>query len=131
MNSRAANRGFTLLEVLVAFVILALVLGALFQSFNSSLSAAHLGDRYSRALIIAQSKLAALEAEYMLAEGVTTGTDDGTFHWRITITPYTDDLLQEISAPVEPMAVDVTVFWETGAAPRTVSLKSMLLRSIQ
>ena len=77
MSARRSCRGFSLLEVLVAFTILAMLLGALFQVFSGGLHAARAGDRYTRATVIAQSTLAALGAEQPIQEGVTSGSADG------------------------------------------------------
>jgi prepilin-type N-terminal cleavage/methylation domain-containing protein len=53
---RKTSRGFSLLEVLVAFTILTMLLGALFQVFSNGLRAARAGDSYTRATVIAQSR---------------------------------------------------------------------------
>ena len=53
-------------------------------------------------------------------------TDDG-FDWRVTIGPYSDDLLPVAESAVQPYVVNVEVFWEEGGAAQTLSLESMLL----
>lgn len=127
MKSKAACRGFSLLEVLVAFTILAMVLGALFHLFSTGMLAAQKSDRYSRATVIAQSKLDELGVEYALSEGVTSGTTDDDFHWRITVNAYTDDQLPATDLPLRPLSVNVDVFWEEGGNSRTFTLMSMML----
>lgn len=127
MSPRHAIRGFSLLEVMVAFTILAMLLGALFQVFSGGMHAARSGDRHTRATVIAQSRLAALGVEYALVEGVTSGSVDDDYHWRLTIAPYTDDRLPAAGALMQPLIVNVEVFWEEGGAPQSVSLTSMRL----
>lgn len=127
MTFTRACRGFSLLEVLVAFTILAMLLGALFQVFSAGLHAAHSGDRYTRATVIAQSQLAALGVEYALLEGVNSGTTNDEYHWRVTVSRYEDDQLPQTGLALQPLAVDVEVFWEESGGPRTLTLKSMLL----
>lgn len=127
MTHMRACRGFSLLEVLVAFTILAMLLGALFQVFSVGLHAARNGDRYTRAAVIAQSQLAALGIEDELQAGITRGTIDDEFHWRVTVRAYGDDQLLETGLALTPRAVDVEVFWEDGGAPRTLTLASILL----
>ncbi len=131
MSITRGCRGFSLLEVLVAFTILAMLLGALFQVFNGGLRAAHSGDRYTRATVIAQSHLAALGVEQPLREGVLSGTTDGAYHWRVTVSPYFDDQLPVTDRVLQPLTVNVEVFWEEGGTARTVSLTSMLLGPAQ
>jgi general secretion pathway protein I len=131
MTTKRGCRGFSLLEVLVAFTILAMLLGALFQVFSAGLHAARSGDRYTRATVIAQSQLAAMGVEHALLEGITSGTTDDDYHWRVTVRAYRDDQLPETGLTLQPLAVDVEVFWEEGGAPRTLTLTSMLLGPLQ
>jgi len=131
MTGRRACRGFSLLEVLVAFTILAMLLGALFQVFSGGLRAASAGERYTRATVIAQSRLAALGAEQPLREGVFSGTTDDAYGWRVTVSPYLDDQLPETDRVLLPLTVSVEVFWEDGGTPRTLSLTSIKLAPVQ
>ena len=82
--------GFSLLEVLAAFVILALVGTQLFRLFSGALGNATLADEYSRATLYAESRLAAVGVETALKEGSFQGTsDDGRYAWTAVIGPYT------------------------------------------
>lgn len=65
-RSFSKSRGFTLLEILVAFSIFTVSLGVLFQIFSKGTRAAMLGDEYSQAIIIAQSRLASFGIEVSL-----------------------------------------------------------------
>ncbi len=81
------EHGFTLLEVLAAFVLLALALGAMLQVFSGGLRDAQLADEYARAVMIAQSRLADYTAAEKLEEGRAAGRDE-PFEWTVTATPY-------------------------------------------
>jgi len=131
MTSRRMSRGFSLLEVLVAFTILAMLLGSLFQVFSAGLHAARSGDRYTRATVIAQSQLAALGVENSVGEGVTSGTTDDAYHWRVTVSAYSDDQMQVTERALQPLTVNVEVFWEEEGTPRTLSLTSIRLGPAQ
>jgi general secretion pathway protein I len=115
------ERGFTLLEVLVAFVIAALALGVLFRGTLDGLRAAQTAGRYEEAVTRAQSRLAALTAG-SLAPGDRQGDDGNGFHWRERITPVA-------SSPVAAggslglYAMSVAVSWTDGSR-RTVELDS-------
>ncbi|NDP43950.1 MAG: prepilin-type N-terminal cleavage/methylation domain-containing protein, partial [Aromatoleum sp.] len=52
-HPRVVQHGFSLLEVLVAFVILSLVVTALFRVFGGSLANVSAAEDYSRAVIVA------------------------------------------------------------------------------
>jgi general secretion pathway protein I len=84
------QRGFSLLEVLAAFVILALVGTALFRLFSGALGNATLADEYSRATLYAESRLAAVSVEAPLKESTLQGnSDDGRYAWTAVIAQYT------------------------------------------
>jgi general secretion pathway protein I len=81
--------GFTLIEVVVAFVLLALVFSVGFEIFSSGLQRAGSLDERSRALEVARSQLAAAGMDAPLKEGTSQGdSDDPRFHWTTIVTPY-------------------------------------------
>lgn len=130
--NRNAGRGFSLLEVLVAFTILVMILAALFQVFGSGLRAATVGDQYTRATLIAQSKLAELTVDGNAVEGVYTGEVDDGYRWQATVRPFTyPDAPPTDSLSVRPLTVSVDVSWQDGLDPRTVSLATMVLATRQ
>jgi general secretion pathway protein I len=78
--ARGRAGGFSLIEVLAAFVILALVGTALFRIFAGALGNASLSDEYSRATLFAESRLASPGVETPLREGKQQGTsEDGKY----------------------------------------------------
>ena len=85
----APQRGFSLLEVLVAFVILSLVAVALFRLFSAALNNASAADDYSRAVLVAESALATAAAAQPLREATQSGAvDDGRIEWATRVEPY-------------------------------------------
>ena len=80
------NAGFSLIEVLVAFVILALVATALFRLFSASLTNASAAEEYSRALLVAESRLEATAGAQPLREASERGTDaSGRIRWETRV----------------------------------------------
>jgi general secretion pathway protein I len=136
--TRAAQQGFTLLEVIVAFTILALVFGALFEVFAGGLAASRDVETHSRAVLLAQSKLAEISADDDSASGATSGIfdvnadfEDGPrYRWAASFAPYGEDELGPADGgTVVPYVVNVEVSWEEGVRERRVALQSMVLRS--
>ncbi len=71
---RRGARGFSPIEVLAAFVILALVATALFRLFGDSLRNASAAEDWSRALLV-ESRLEEAAAAQLLREGSERGAD--------------------------------------------------------
>ena len=77
--------GFTLLEILVAFIIAAIALGALFGGAAEGLRASRAALAYEEAIARARSHLAASEVAPM--PGDEQGDDGSGFRWRVRIRP--------------------------------------------
>jgi general secretion pathway protein I len=81
------DAGFTLLEVMVAFVIASLASIVLYQAgFNGAAETAT-AARYQEAVVRAQSRLTSIGALTALRPAQLSGDDGGGFHWRLTIAP--------------------------------------------
>jgi general secretion pathway protein I len=116
-DRRGGQAGFSLLEVLVAFVILALTATALFRLFSGALGNASAADDYSRAVLVAESVLAEAAAAKPLREATQQGTaDDGRIEWTTRVAPYVaPDVNPDVERASEAMttrlyrvSVDVT-----------------------
>ncbi|MBT4836008.1 MAG: type II secretion system protein [Methylococcales bacterium] len=133
IHLNATEKGFSLLEILVAFAIMSISLGVLLQIFSSGMRTALLSDRYTNATIHAQSKLAVVGAEIPMQQGETEGDIDDIFRWKIIINPYQwwDDDEEDPSESIPFVAFEVisTVSWGKEGKERTVSLKTMRLLS--
>jgi len=82
-------RGFSLIEVLAAFVILALVATALFRLFSASLNNASASEEWSRALQVAESRLASASSAQPLKEITERGAEfDGRVKWETAVAPF-------------------------------------------
>ena len=105
MRRRAA--GFSLIEVLAAFVILALVGTALFRLFSASLNNASAAEEWSRALLVAESQLDLAAAAQPLRENEVRGVDDAArLRWETHVAPYVvPDVDPELARASEALAM--------------------------
>ncbi len=71
--NRKRNSGFTLIEVLIAFAILALVLGVVFRSLSTGLSHERTAGLVTARVLEARSILDRLGADLALEEGTIEG----------------------------------------------------------
>ena len=83
--SARGQRGFTLLEVLIAFTIAAAAMGVLFNTALSGVVTVRNSALYQTALALAQSRLA-LAGRFISEPGVSEG-QDGPFRWRVQVSP--------------------------------------------
>ncbi len=133
--SRDRERGFTLLEVLVAFVIAALALGVMFQASLGGLRATTMASHYQEALSLARSHLAAAAAGTM-AGREQSGDDGRGFRWTVRIKPAGTITLargpdeQPSDGPrarTTLYAISVTETWTADGGERQVRLDSARL----
>ena len=119
--------GFTLLEVLVAFVIAALALAVLTRAGLDGLYGAALSAHYQEALARAKSHLAAIGDAPVPSD--RQGDEGDGFHWHVRIVPLlAANVPSSAVGPTNAMAPDqisllvahVTISW--GAPPRSVEL---------
>ena len=89
-SSLDSHAGFSLLEVLVAFTLLALAMGVVMQIFSRGVNGATLADRYAKATMYAESMLSSVGSETELKEGSTGGKFDDDFSWAIAVRAYQD-----------------------------------------
>jgi general secretion pathway protein I len=85
------QRGYSLLEVIVAFALLALALTLLLGSLSGAARQVHNADLRTRAMLHAQSLLSASGIEQPLQEGRSQGDwEDGRYRWELQVEPYVD-----------------------------------------
>lgn len=80
------ERGFTLLEVLIASAIAAMVLGALMRTALTGIGTLQDASAYETATALARSHLALLGRDLADAAPDAHGSD-GPFDWRVRLTP--------------------------------------------
>jgi general secretion pathway protein I len=125
------EQGFTLLEVLIAFVIAALALGVLFDAGVSALRGARAASRYEQAIARARSHLALAVHASPLVAGDWQDDDGGGFIWYLRVAPLASAAVRPVNAvslrgmssfPVTLCEVSVWIAWREGKASREVRL---------
>jgi general secretion pathway protein I len=108
------NAGFTLIEVLVAIAVLAVVLGAIGAVVGNTVRAIRSVDRRLPLLETAQSLIAALPTRDALQPGTQTGTS-GEFRWRIDAVLLNRNVPDDAKAAKwMPLAITVRVQGDEG-----------------
>ena len=125
---RKYSQGMTLIEVLVAFIVLSLTMAVIMQIFSAGMRNARLAEGYSRAVFLAESKMAAVGLERPLSPGEESGQVGGEMQWRVSVTPAEDDVTTNAQLmPVRLYQVRVTASWGDDGRERQVELTSLRL----
>jgi general secretion pathway protein I len=118
---RHAEAGFTLLEVLVAFAILAVAMAAVLQAFGGGLDAVRRTEAASQSWSAARSLLDRVGPELPIVPGMRSGTDEAGSAWTVLI-GRRKSALDQMKGAERPYALfDVLVTVEAaGTAPATL-----------
>lgn len=104
------QRGYSLLEVIVAFALLALALTLLLGSLSGAARQVHHADQRTRAMLHAQSLLAATGIEAPLRGGRSQGEwEDGRYRWELQVEPYVDARTSALPAAASNVASGPTL----------------------
>lgn len=122
------EHGFTLVEALVAFAILAVVLVALYEAMGTSLSGFNRAAEADEALLVAQSEFDRLTAMKTLP-AVLQGAVEGTpFRWRATVVPDAQREPEHLRvSPLRLTTLRLVVAWRGGNGDRQIAVEKTVL----
>ncbi len=132
--SASSEAGFTLLEVLIALVIVMVALGGLLDGGVLGLRSAQASLRHEQAASLARSYLA--EQSVALRPGERSGDAGNGFAWRVTMRPISVVRAVPLGAPpglaaqsplVTLYGVTVQVSWKDGAGGGVEQIESRRL----
>lgn len=121
-RARRRQRGFTLLEVLVALAIVAMSLGLLYRSSGTSARNAGDIDQMQRAVVLAES-LRDLRDSVSADGWQDAGTSAG-YAWQVRSAPYATGV-QGANVP-RLHEIHIAVSWSDGSRPRQVDVFTLL-----
>jgi len=119
---KRGQRGFSLIELLVAFAIMALSLGLIYKAMGAS--ARNAGDMvmHQQASMLADALLSTRDS--VIDQGWNESGISGAFAWRVNSQPF---LSPGNSAVVFPLhEIDVNVSWQDGMRQRQLEVKTLL-----
>lgn len=127
-----AEKGFSLLELVVALAIVAISLALLFEVFADGTGRLAQGEDLVEAAILAEGKLAEFDATGGLGRAEDSGVAPGGLAWRVSVEPYGEPF-GGTAAPAGPdapsvVAVTVAISWQDGRRTRDYTLHTLRLR---
>jgi general secretion pathway protein I len=126
MNHDHRQRGYSLIEVLVAFCILAMALTVLLKIFSAGLRNVDAAGEYARAVSIAEAELTVPGILEPLQPGITQGEEDGGYGWVRDVSEFRPANRPDYSgAPIPPYLIVVDVTWSAGRGERSVRLETV------
>lgn len=126
------QRGFSLIEVIVAFALMALAATLLLGSLSGAARQVGMAEHQGRAALHAQSLLASAGIDAPLAEGTKQGEwEQGRYRWTLQVSPFVE--------PRQPQSrlwqLDLQVRWGEAAAEqlrwRTLRLRGNSVDGVQ
>lgn len=137
-------RGFSLVEVLVAFVLLAAAMGILVAILGGGLAQVHTSSQATEATLLAESVLAEQGVLVPIAPGEQRGeSEDGRFRWTLRVQEAPDPApVAELATGLEPVEVagrvqpngpvlyelELEVSWGQGEYARQLSFRTLKAR---
>lgn len=120
----STQRGFSLLEMVVAMAILGLALGALYQAASGATRNVRADERYAYAVELGRSLIA--DNSVVPLQGLQkSGETAGGFVWQVDARPV-DRVRGSSLAGGRLQTIAVTVAWPDGVRERRVSLHSVV-----
>ena len=123
-NCRRTSRGFTLLEVMLAFVIFALSFATVLEIMAGSMRSVRRASDETEVALLAQSIMDLVGTEIPVEEGEYSDFGMDRYHWQLGIYPYEstgeDEGTLELASlsGVELYRVELDIDWETGRKQR-------------
>lgn len=120
------QRGFTLVEILVALVLFATVGGALLSLFQQGLRTARIAADRAHAAMLARSMLTELQAYKHLHPGTLEGKFKDDFRWHALLTKQNDSAKEPLGG-WRGLDLQLTVSWGEAGETNSFELQSVLL----
>jgi general secretion pathway protein I len=115
--------GFTLLEVLVAFVLLATTVTVVLQLFSTGIKALSASEDYASAVVRTESKMREVLDNEQLSENTWSETLPEGYRFDITVAKAYEARTKDL--PLQILEIDVTMSWKKSGKDRSLTLNTM------
>jgi general secretion pathway protein I len=119
------TKGFTLLEVLLALVIVGISVTVVLQLFSHNLRNVANSEDYVKAALVAEGKLRDITEGVDLTERQWTEYTDDGYRIDVTVLPVENDKAQAVNMKL--LQVDLSLSWKSGSRNRVMNIKTLKL----
>jgi general secretion pathway protein I len=130
----SASAGFTLIEVLLAFVVFALSFTVVLEILSGSMRNTVRAKEYTEVALIAQSVIDQVGLDIPLEAGTSSSGESGDYQWQLEINPFVGTAdnahsleLGELTG-IDLLEVEFTISW--GSYPREQSNRFSTVRAV-
>lgn len=118
------NKGFTLIEILVAMLLLSVSFVLILQLFSGGLKAVKLSEDYNRAIFIAREKMEEAIAINQFTDGdIASGETDDGYQWSVKVVDTKSDVNMPFSLSL--FKVSVNIYWVSGIKDKHFDLNTL------
>ena len=126
-NSLKNEQGFSLLEVVVALMIMAGGFLAVLNLFSGSVRSVDFSGQYLKAVTLANSKMNELEIQNFVMDNSSGNfKNEENYRWEVNISPYDSDLNNEESG-IQLQKILLNVLWNDDGHTRSIELATLRL----
>lgn len=127
-NKRTSNSGFTLIETLVATMILAIAVVVILQLFSGGLKSSKLAGNYTRACFHAREKMEMLLLQGAWIEGALSGEFGDGYAWQSYVERLGPAVDEEAPKPlVNLFKLTIGVSWPEGFRNKIFNISTIAI----
>ena len=122
-----SQRGFSLLEMIAAMMLLAIAFAALMKVAGASISLTQNAAGYTEAALWARGLLDSAFVGEPVKPGNSTGQFNKIYRWQLAVTPWLDAGNVPPASPMHLYQLDLDVRWGPPSRPRSAHFRTLRL----
>lgn len=123
LSPQPPERGFTLIEILVAIALLGIAITVVIQLFSADLRAIAASEDYVAASVRAEIKMREILDDDNLSENTLVETTDDGYRFDIAVTDSLKDRTENLQ--VRLFQIDLTIHWTKGKKNKALTLNAL------
>lgn len=123
MPMRIEQKGFTLLEVLVALAVMAIAVTMVAQLFSANLRSVAASVDTAQALVRAEARIREIISNDSMTEKVWNETADDGYRYNVSVSEILKDRTDNLN--VKLMEINLTIYWTAGLKEKKFNLRTV------